>query len=644
MLAEIAHFLLILSLCFTVLLAVVPMAGSVLHDRTLMASDRPLSLVVFLLTAAAFVLLTVLFLQSDFSVKLVMQHSNRQLPDIYKITAVWGNHEGSMLLWVLVLNAWTVAVAFFSRSIPLDMRARVLSVMGMIAVGFLLFLLLTSNPFERILPNIPADGRDLNPLLQDFGMIVHPPMLYMGYVGFSVAFAFAVAALLGGEFDAAWVRWTRPWTGAAWAFLTLGIALGSWWAYYELGWGGWWFWDPVENASFMPWLAGTALMHSLAVTEQRGIFKSWTILLAIFTFSLSLLGTFLVRSGVLTSVHAFAADPDRGLFILAFLGVVVGGSLTLFALRAPMVVSRGRFAFWSREMFLLFNNILLVTATLTVLAGTLFPLLADVFDLGKYSVGPPYFDNTFVPLMVIVLLLLPIGILLHWKKTQPQRLRAMLVFMLPVTLVLALAAVLLYRAPFHPGALLAFVLAAWLLASVLYDFRQKLRHAGKLVYGLKRLPLSFYGMQLAHIGMAVTAVGVAVVSVYGEKHDVRMAPGDNFAVAEYRFDFHGSEMQEGPNYQARVGHFEVYRGERLIARLAPEKRAYFSQRGNVMTEAAIHPRLSRDLFVALGEPLEDDAWSVRIQYKPFVRWIWLGAVLMALGAGLAIFDKRYRKS
>ncbi|HEY9034517.1 MAG TPA: heme lyase CcmF/NrfE family subunit [Pseudomonadales bacterium] len=644
MLAEIAHFLLILSLCLALLLAVAPMTGSLIHDRSLMASGRPLSLALFLLTATSFVMLVLLFLRDDFSVRLVMQHSNRLLPDVYKVTASWGNHEGSMLLWVLVLNGWTAAVALFSRSIPLDMQARVLSVMGMIAVGFLLFLLLTSNPFERLLPNVPLDGRDLNPLLQDVGMIVHPPMLYMGYVGFSVAFAFAVAGLLGGEFDAAWVRWTRPWTAAAWGFLTLGIALGSWWAYYELGWGGWWFWDPVENASFMPWLAGTALLHSLAVTEQRGIFKSWTILLAIFTFSLSLLGTFLVRSGVLTSVHAFAADPDRGLFILAFLGLVVGGSLTLFALRAPLVVSRGRFAWMSREMFLLFNNIILLTATVTVLVGTLFPLFADVLELGKYSVGPPYFNATFVPLMLALLLVLPIGTLLHWKNTRSDRIRGMLVFMLPATVLLTAAFVGLSRSPFSLWTLASFALAAWLLVSMLLDLRHKLRHAGSLWLGLRRLSLSFYGMQLAHLGLLVTAVGIAVVSVNGEQLDIRMQPGDSHPLQDYRIVFDGSGNTRGANYDAQVGHFSVYRDQRLLVQLHPEKRRYFSQPGNVMTEAAIHARLSRDLFVALGEPLADGAWSVRLQYKPLVRWIWLGALLMACGALLAILDKRYRKS
>lgn len=643
MLAELGHFLLILSLIFCSLLAVLPLTGAYLNDRRLMLSAVPLSMVFFALVSAAFLILASLFLQDDFSVQLVAMHSNAQLPLQYKLTAVWGSHEGSLLLWIFTLSGWTAAVALLSRSIPVDMRARVLSVMGMLGVGFLLFSLFTSNPFERLLPNIPFDGKDLNPLLQDIGMVMHPPMLYMGYVGFSVAFAFAVSALLSGEFDSAWVRWTRPWTVAAWLFLTLGIALGSWWAYYELGWGGWWFWDPVENASFMPWLMGTALIHSLAVTEQRGLFKNWTILLAIFTFALSLLGTFLVRSGVLTSVHAFATDPGRGLFILAFLSIVVGGSLALFALRAPTVVSRGNFSWLSKDMFLLANNVILIVAAISVLVGTLFPMAADLLNLGKYSVGPPYFDTIFIPLMALLLVLMPLGVLLHWKKTNAQYLRSVLKALLPISMVLLGVFVLLHRLPIKPQAFAALALAAWMLASMIYDVWHKTRYAKGLKAGFKRLSLSFYGMQLAHLGLVISALGIVMVSIDGIQQDNRMEVGDSVVIEAYRFQFNGVKPVQGPNYMAEQGHVIVYKGERKVADLYPEKRRYFSQMGNTMTEAAIHAHLLRDLFVALGEPLEHGAWTLRLQYKPLIRWIWLGALFMALGGVFAILDKRYRK-
>lgn len=643
MLAELGHFTLIISLVFCGLLASVPLLGSYLNDRRMMASALPLSWAFFITSTASFSILMLLFYLDDFSVQLVAMNSNTDLPIQYKLTAVWGNHEGSLLLWSLFLSAWTLAVALFSRAIPLDMRARVLSVMGMIAIGFLLFSLLTSNPFLRVLPNIPSSGQDLNPLLQDVGMIMHPPMLYMGYVGFSVAFAFSVAALLSGEFDSAWVRWTRPWTTAAWVFLTLGIALGSWWAYYELGWGGWWFWDPVENASFMPWLLGTALIHSLAVTEQRGIFKNWTILLAIFAFALSLLGTFLVRSGVLTSVHAFATDPERGLFILGFLALVVGGSLILFALRAPTVISRSGFSWLSKDMFLLANNIILMVAAVSVLVGTLFPLLADLMKLGKYSVGPPYFNAIFIPLMYLLMLLLPLGVLLNWKKSRSQAISQILMRVIPLAVVLVALFVIIHRLPISAPVVATLSLVAWLIASQLFDFWQKTRHRQGRLAGFKRLSLSYYGMQLAHLGLAVSAVGVAVVSMDGIQHDVRMELGDSVVVEGYRFEFQGSKPITGPNYAAEQGKVRVSLDDKVITTLYPEKRRYFSQMDNVMTEAAIHPRLSRDLFVAMGEPLDNGAWSIRVQYKPLIRWIWLGGIFMALGGILAIFDKRYRK-
>lgn len=642
MLPEIAHFSLIIALCFALLLSTVPLVGSYINDVTMMRSAKPFAVAISLFSIFSFILLVVSFLQDDFSVKIVAQHSNLNLPNIYKVTAIWGGHEGSLLLWVLILSLWMMAVAFFSKEIPDDMSARVLAVMGMVAIGFLLFLLITSNPFERLLPDAPLDGRDLNPLLQDFGMAIHPPLLYFGYVGFSVAFAFAIAALLGGEFDTAWVRWTRPWTTAAWGFLTLGIAIGSWWAYYELGWGGWWFWDPVENASFMPWLVGTALIHSLAVTEQRGLFKSWTLLLAIFAFSLSLLGTFLVRSGVLTSVHSFASDPSRGLFILVFLAIVVGGSLTLFAFKAPMVKSSGSFSLLSREMFLLINNALLIVAALTILVGTLFPLLADMFELGKYSVGPPYFNTVFVPIMLILIVMLGVGPLLRWKQTRKDQLLSISKFTLPLFLVLGLIFVFLYAEGFNIPSFTAAAMAAWLMANIIYDFWSKTRHASSFFAGLKRLSLSFYGMQLAHIGLIVTAIGIAIVSGFNDERDVRMAVGDSIEIHHYRFEFLGSETVSGANYQADQGKFLIYQNEKMIAELYPQKRRYASQMGNVMTEAAIDAGFGRDLFVAMGEPLENGAWAVRLQYKPLIRWIWFGCILMSMGAILSIADKRYR--
>jgi len=642
MLPEIAHFISILALIFSVILTVVPLLGVALHDAAMMRMAKPLSGAVFVTVASSFFLLMYLFVTDDFSVRIVANTSNLSLPTLYKITAVWGGHEGSLLLWVFVLSCWTMSVALWSKQIPIDMIARVLAVLGAITVGFVLFSLLTSNPFERLLPGIPTDGRDLNPLLQDVGMAIHPPMLYVGYVGFSVAFAFAIAALLSGEFDAAWVRWIRPWTTAAWAFLTVGIALGSWWAYYELGWGGWWFWDPVENASFMPWLVGTALMHSLAVTEQRGIFKSWTILLAIFAFSLSLLGTFLVRSGVLTSVHAFAADPSRGLFILAFLAFVVGGSLTLFAFKAPNIKNTTRFAFMSREMFLLFNNVLLVAAALTVLVGTLFPLLADAFKLGKYSVGPPYFNTVFVPLMLIVIVLMAFAPSLRWKKTDAARVKSVFFTMIPLAIVLTFLCVMVYGVGFTVASVVSFLLAAWLTAGIIFDIGQKLKHAQHWLQGLKQLPLSYYGMQCAHIGLVVTAVGIGIVSSFNVEHDIRMVPGETLKIDRYDVAFQGYVEVKGANYTAEQGHFILQEHDELIAELYPEKRRYFSQMSNVMTEAAIDASLQRDVFIAMGEPLADGAWAVRMQYKPFIRLIWLGALIMAFGGFLALCDKRYR--
>lgn len=587
----------------------------------------------------SFICLTYAFMVDDFSVAYVANNSNTALPWYYKFSAVWGAHEGSLLLWALILAGWTFAVAIFSRHLPEEMLARVLAVMGMISIGFLLFLIVTSNPFERLLPNSPADGRDLNPLLQDFGLIVHPPMLYMGYVGFSVAFAFAIAALLGGKLDAAWARWSRPWTTVAWAFLGIGIALGSWWAYYELGWGGWWFWDPVENASFMPWLVGTALIHSLAVTEKRGVFKSWTVLLAIATFSLSLLGTFLVRSGVLTSVHAFATDPERGVFILAFLLVVVGGSLALFAVRAPVVKSQVGFGLWSREALLLVNNIVLVVSAAMILLGTLYPLVLDALTGAKLSVGPPYFNALFLPLMALLMAVISVGVLVRWKDTPLKWLGSMLAPVLVASVVLAVVATFLHG-DFNWAVLAVCLLAFWVILAGVRDILDKTRHKG-LIKGLPSLGRSYWGMQMAHFGFAVCALGVVLTSLGSYERDLRMAPGDSVELGGYRFQFEGAVHHEGPNFISDKGTVRVFDGERQISVLHPEKRLYTVQQAT-MTEAGIDAGFTRDLFVALGEPLEQGAWAVRIHIKPFVRWIWLGALLMGFGGFLAAADKRYR--
>ncbi|BFM07550.1 heme lyase CcmF/NrfE family subunit [Halioxenophilus aromaticivorans] len=641
MIPELGHFSLILALVLCFALATVPLVGSFTGHAQMMQSARTIAAGFFVFVTLAFACLTAAFLQDDFSVRYVATNSNRLLPVYYKACAVWGGHEGSLLLWALMLAGWTFAISLFSRNLPLEMLARVLSVMGMIGVGFLAFMLLTSNPFDRLLPDSPAEGRDLNPLLQDPGFIFHPPMLYMGYVGFAVAFSFAIAALIGGRLDSAWARWSRPWCTVAWAFLTLGIALGSWWAYYELGWGGWWFWDPVENASFMPWLVGTALIHSLAVTEKRGVFKSWTILLAILAFSLSLLGTFLVRSGVITSVHAFANDPARGVFILGFLLFVVGGSLTLYAFRAPEVKSIARFDWLSRESLLLGNNILFVVLTATVLLGTLYPLFADALGLGRISVGPPFFNLFFVPLMALVCLLMGVGPLSVWKKSQIKYLRKLLINPLAVSVVIGTLVPLMYGDGFSIFAMFTTVLGSWVICTSLADVFHKTRNASSTVVGLRKLSLSFYGMILAHIGVGVAVLGMGLNSIYSDQKDVRMAPGVNVEVGGNEYLFEGVQQVQGPNYLSQMATINVTHDGQPVAVLMPEKRRYMSG-GNVMTEAAIDTTFMRDLYVALGEPLEGGAWAVRVYYKPFVLWIWLGAVLMAFGAGLAVTDKRYR--
>ncbi|OLU27722.1 heme lyase CcmF/NrfE family subunit [Pseudomonas sp. PA27(2017)] len=639
MIPELGHLSMILALCLALVQATLPLIGAWRGDRQWMSLAQPAAWGQFAFLAFAFACLTYAFMIDDFSVAYVAQNSNTALPWYYKFSAVWGAHEGSLLLWALILGGWTFAVAIFSRQLPEEMLARVLGVMGIISVGFLLFLIVTSNPFTRLLPNVPADGRDLNPLLQDFGLITHPPMLYMGYVGFSVAFAFAIAALLGGKLDAAWARWSRPWTIIAWAFLGIGIALGSWWAYYELGWGGWWFWDPVENASFMPWLVGTALIHSLAVTEKRGVFKSWTVLLAIAAFSLSLLGTFLVRSGVLTSVHAFASDPERGVFILAFLLLVVGGSLTLFALRAPVVRSQVGFGLWSRETLLLANNLILMVAASMILLGTLYPLVLDALSGAKLSVGPPYFNALFVPLMGLLMAVLAVGVLVRWKDTPLRWLIGMLTPVLVASVALALLASLLWG-DFHWAVLGVCLLAAWVTLAGLRDIQDKTRHKG-FFKGMASLGRSYWGMQLAHLGLAVCALGVILTSLGSFERDMRMAPGEAVELGGYRFVFEGAAHHEGPNFISDRGTVRIFDGEKQIAVLHPEKRLYTVQQ-SVMTEAGIDAGLTRDLFVALGEPLGQGAWAVRIHIKPFVRWIWLGALMMGFGGFLAAADKRYR--
>ncbi|MEE4378649.1 MAG: heme lyase CcmF/NrfE family subunit [Candidatus Competibacteraceae bacterium] len=644
MLPEIGHLALVLALTLALLQAGVPLVGAAVGDARLMAVARPAAAGQFGFLALSFLCLVLSFVNNDFSVAYVAQNSNSQLPLYYRISAVWGGHEGSLLLWVLILSGWTVAVALFSRALPRDLVARVLGVMGLISTGFLLFLQLTSNPFDRLLPDFPLDGRDLNPLLQDFGLIVHPPMLYMGYVGFSVAFAFVVAALLSGRLDSAWARWSRPWTTVAWCFLTLGIALGSWWAYYELGWGGWWFWDPVENASFMPWLTGTALIHSLAATEKRGVFRAWTVLLAIAAFSLSLLGTFLVRSGVLTSVHAFATDPTRGLFILALLTLITGAALTLLVLRADAIRSEGQFSPVSRETTLLLNNVLLIGACGVVFTGTLFPLLVDVLQFGKISVGPPYFNTLFVPLTLALLLVLGVGPLLRWKRDDLTRLRKPLIRFALLSVALGVCLPWLLNGELRFWVALSLSLVFWVVFTECYDVRDRLAHKRQWRTALLNLPRSYKGMIFAHIGLAVCVTGVTITSVYSVERDVRMELNDTVQLGPYGFRLANLRDVDGPNYQATQAKIEVLdSGGHLETVLAPEKRLYTVQQ-MPMTEVAIRPGLTRDLYLALGEPLSEGVWAVRIHYKPFVRWIWLGAVLMAIGGFLAVSDPRYRLS
>ena len=649
MIPELGHFSLIVALCLAIILGVLPILGAARNNSVFMGVARPLAYGQLLFVSLSFAALAYAFLNNDFSVLYVAQHSNSQLPSIYRFSAIWGGHEGSLLLWALFLSVWTAAVATFSKHLPDEMVARVLGVMGLIAVGFILFMLFTSSPFERLLP-AAADGRDLNPLLQDPGLVIHPPMLYMGYVGFSVAFAFAISALLGGKLDATWARWSRPWTTVAWVFMTLGIALGSGWAYYELGWGGWWFWDPVENASFMPWLLGTALIHSLAVTEKRGAFKSWTVLLAIAAFSLSLLGTFLVRSGVLTSVHSFAADPKRGIFILSFLVLVVGASLLLFAWRAPKIGLGGKFNLISRESLLLSNNVLLSVASASVFIGTLYPLFMDALGYGKLSVGAPYFEAVFVPLMIPMVFLMGLGPLARWKKMDVPELAQRVQWGFGSALVLALVLPLLMGKflmlesnKWSPMIVVGLLMAFWIIASLVISLRQRWAGEGDFMARVRKQSNSYYGMQLAHLGVAFFIIGVTLVKGYETERDVRMNVGDIVMAGGYEFKFNGVTDKEGPNYMAGVGHVVVSRDGKVVGELTPEKRQY-NVSGMPLTEAAIQTGFFRDLYVSLGEPIpeSDGAWAVRVYIKPFIDWIWAGCLMMGLGGILAISDRRYR--
>ena len=642
MIPEIGNFALILCLALSIVQGVLPLVGAAKGNRALMAVARPAAAANAFFGTVAIGCLAYSFYLSDFTVLNVANNSNSLLPWYYKVAATWGSHEGSILFWTVTLGWWGAAVAFCARRLPAEMVARVTGVLGLVGMGFLLFMLLTSNPFLRLFP-APAEGADLNPLLQDPGMVFHPPLLYLGYVGFAVPFAFAIAALISGRLDAAWARWMRPWTTAAWVLLTLGIALGSYWAYYELGWGGWWFWDPVENSSFMPWLTGTALIHSLAVTEKRGCFRIWTVLLAILTFSLSLLGTFLVRSGVLTSVHAFATDPERGLFILAFLIIVIGLSFLLFAWRAPTVGLGGNFSLISRESMLLVNNVLLVVAMGAVLLGTLYPLFLDALNAGKISVGPPYFDAVFGPLMLPCVFLMGVGPLARWKDADPKALARELAWCL-VAAIVAGAAIPLLMGEFGHWVFLGCTSAMFVFFAVIQTFRHQIRNQpGNVFARLMRQPRAFWGMQLAHIGVAVFIIGVALVKGYQSERDVRMYEGETVTVAGYTFTFNGVETVRGPNYTADRGDFTLSVNGRELQHLYPEKRKYYSSNSMPMTESAIRHSITGDVYVSLGTPTNDGGWVVRAYYKPYVTWIWWGCIIMAAAGLWAASDRRYRR-
>ncbi len=639
MIIEVAHFALILAFTVAIFAAIVPVVGYIKQDLRLQSSAIPFSLVLFFLIFISFSGLVYGFVTDDFTVSYIASHSYSDLPLFYKFCAVWGAHEGSMLLWILTLTGWSAAVALFSRTLPIQATSLVLAVMAMITLGFISFSLFTSNPFERLLPFYPIDGRDLNPLLQDIGFIIHPPFLYMGYVGFSVAFAFSIAALISGQLDSAWARWSRPWTTLAWVFLTIGIMLGSWWAYYELGWGGWWFWDPVENASFMPWLTGTALLHSLAVSEKRGGFKSWTVFLALLTFSLSLLGTFIVRSGVITSVHSFAQDPVRGLYILIFMGIVVVASLGLFVYRSAEIKSNIQFSWISKEVALLFNNLLLCFAFIVVFLGTLFPLIMEAFEQ-SVSVGAPYFNQVFPVFFLPLLALLGFGHWLQWKKQSRKmlvkRLQQMLVLQ---SLLLVVFGYFIYQQ--HSVVIWAgVVISIWIVSSIVTDVFNKISQGEQWYSALKRVGNGYWGMQLAHFGLAMTLTGIVVVSLVSDEHLIRLGSNESFTSNDWAVTFKGTRQIKGPNYTATRGEFLVESAGKSWE-MHSEKRQYTAS-GQVMTEAGIDSGFFRDFYISLGEPLGDGDWSVRIYIKAFIRWIWLGAIFMALGGLLATTDKRYR--
>ncbi|MGC7560576.1 heme lyase CcmF/NrfE family subunit [Pasteurella sp. PK-2025] len=641
MIAELGNYALALSLAIAILVAIFPLWGAEKGHAQLMSLARPMTYGLFISLSVAFVALFYLFAVNDFSVQYIVNNSNTQLPLYYRLSAVWGSHEGSLLLWIWLLTLWGAAVAFFSKQLPQEAVARVLGIMGIISIGFLLFVLFTSNPFDRTFPDFPVDGKELNPLLQDIGLIFHPPLLYMGYVGFSVAFAFAIASLMTGKLDTAWARWSRPWTMAAWVFLTLGIVLGSWWAYYELGWGGWWFWDPVENASLMPWLAGTALLHSLAVTEKRGSFKAWTVLLAILAFSLCLLGTFLVRSGILVSVHAFASDPTRGLYILAYLIVVIGGSLALYAYKGSQIRSRDNAERYSRESALLLNNILLMTALSVVFLGTLLPLVHKQLGLGTISVGAPFFDQMFLIIMIPFSLLLGVGPLIKWRRDVFSAIRVPFVVSLLLMLIAGFALPYWLQDRMTVSAVLGVMMAVFIVLLNLYELQQRATHRSSFWVGLTKLSRSHWGMVLAHLGVAMSVWGIAFSQNYSIERDVRMKVGDSVQIADYQFTFQGITEANGPNYVGGQAQVDITHNGKVEAVLFAEKRFYTVSKMS-MTEAAIDWGLRRDIYVALGEHLGDDSWALRLYYKPFIRWIWFGGVFMALGGLLCLFDRRYR--
>ena len=643
MIAELGNYALGLSLAIALLLAALPLWGAEKGNDQLMALARPMTYGLFLALTVAFGALFYAFAVNDFTVQYVVNNSNSNLPLRYRLSAVWGSHEGSLLLWIWLLTLWSTAVAWFSKPLPQEAVSRVLGIMGIVSVGFLLFVLFTSNPFDRTFPNFPVDGRELNPLLQDVGLIFHPPLLYMGYVGFSVAFAFSIASLMTGKLDTAWARWSRPWTMAAWVFLTSGIVLGSWWAYYELGWGGWWFWDPVENASLMPWLAGTALLHSLAVTEKRGSFKAWTVLLAIMAFSLCLLGTFLVRSGILVSVHAFASDPTRGLYILVYLIVVIGGSLGLYAVKGGQIRSRDNAERYSRETMLLLNNILLMTALAVVFLGTLLPLVHKQLGLGSISIGAPFFDQMFLIIMTPFALLLGVGPLVKWRRDQFSSIRTPVVISVIVMVIAGFVLPFWLQDKLTVSSVLGTMMAVIIVLLSLYELQQRATHRSGFFPGLTKLSRSHWGMFLAHLGVAMTVWGIAFSQNYSVERDVRMNVGDSVEIAGYEYKFQGISNADGPNYAGGKAQVDILKNGKTEAILFAEKRFYTVSK-MTMTEAAIDWGLTRDLYVALGESLGDGSWALRLYYKPFIRWIWLGGVFMALGGLLCMFDRRYRFS